>query len=369
MLSQSMRVAIVVKEFPPDSIGGLQTQTKRMASAIEESDSETEVIVFTKRYQDHDDSELPHEIVRIPQLGVSPFISDLTFLALCFVALIWQSRKIDCMQCMTIYPIGFLGLMVNRVTSVPYFAWIRGNDFYQMRHVWWKRWMIRRVLSDTRVLVQSEEIEDDVRQFFPDLEPDIGVLGNGVTVPKGTTHADSNVVLFIGRLAPKKGVQYLIEAMAGVSFDAELQIVGDGRKREELEYLASKHDIDATFIGQVDPAEIGRFYRQASIFVLPSTEGEGMPNAVLEAMSHGVAVITTRSGGLPSIITDGQNGCLVPMRDSKAIAERIDFLLSNSNFRHNIGTNGKEYVINNHSWDALVSRLNNIYREVIQVNI
>ena len=359
-----MRVAIVVKEFPPDSVGGLQTQTKRMASAVEESDTETEVTVFTKRYGQHDDADLPYDVVRVPQLGVSPFVSDLTFLLFCFLALMRYSRRIDLMQCMTIYPIGFLGLMVNRVTGVPYFAWIRGNDFYQMRHVRWKRWMIRRVLEDTRVLVQSEEIEEDVREFFPDLDPDIGVLGNGVTVPEVRSPLDSNRVLFVGRLAPKKGVQHLIEAIADVSSDAELWIVGDGRKREELERLASEHNIDATFIGQVNPSEIGQFYYQSSIFVLPSTEGEGMPNAVLEAMSYGVPVITTRSGGLPTLITEGQNGYLVPMRDPKAIAERVDDLLNDSSLRHKIGTNGREYVTENHSWNALVSCLNNVYRKV-----
>lgn len=224
--------------------------------------------------------------------------------------------------------------------------------------------MIRRVLEDTRVLVQSEEIEEDVREFFPDLDPDIGVLGNGVTVPEVRSPLDSNRVLFVGRLAPKKGVQHLIEAIADVSSDAELWIVGDGRKREELERLASEHNIDATFIGQVNPSEIGQFYYQSSIFVLPSTEGEGMPNAVLEAMSYGVPVITTRSGGLPTLITEGQNGYLVPMRDPKAIAERVDDLLNDSSLRHKIGTNGREYVTENHSWNALVSCLNNVYRKV-----
>ncbi len=360
-----MRVAIIVKEFPPDSIGGLQTQTKRMASAVAESDTETDVVVFTKRYRDHDDSELPYDVVRVPHLNVSPFISDLTFLTLCFFALIWHSRKIDCMQCMTIYPIGFLGLMVKRVTGVTYFAWIRGNDFYQMRHVWWKRWMIRQVLSDTRVLVQSKEIEVDVREFFPQLDFDIDVLGNGVTVPKKKTTFDSNRVVFVGRLAPKKGVKYLIEAMDSVTNDVVLWIIGDGQEREELECLVSKHNIKATFIGQVTPTKIDQYYRKADIFVLPSIEGEGMPNAVLEAMSHGVPVITTRSGGLPTIIENGQNGYLVPMRDPEAIAVRVDDLLNDSSLRHSMGMNGRKYVIDNHSWDTLVYRLNNVYQKCV----
>lgn len=223
--------------------------------------------------------------------------------------------------------------------------------------------MIRKVLLDTRVLVQSEEIKNDVREFFPELDPDIGVLGNGVTLPEEKSALNSSIVLFIGRLARKKGVQYLIEAMAGISSDTELWIVGDGHKREELERLASERNIDATFFGQVDPTEIDRFYRQAGIFVLPSIEGEGMPNAVLEALSHGIPVITTRSGGLPTVITDGNNGYLVPMRDPEAITELVTKLLQDSKLRQNIGVNGREYVINNHSWDTIVSRLNNVYWE------
>ena len=356
-----MRVAIVVKEFPPDSIGGLQTQTKRIASAISESDTETDVVVFTKRYRAHDDSDLPFEVVRIPQLGISPFISDLTFLALAFVTLIFRSRKFDCMQCMTIYPIGFLGLMVNRVTSVPYFAWIRGNDFYQMRHVWWKRWMIRRVLSDTRVLVQSEEIEHDVLEFFPDLDPGIGVLGNGVTVADEKSPLESDVVLFVGRLAPKKGVQYLIEAMATVESDAELWIVGDGENRSALETRANDLGIDVTFHGTVDPDEVSGFYQQASVLVLPSLEGEGMPNAVLEAMAYGLPVVTTRSGGLASVIDDGTSGFLVPMEDADALGERIEQLLTEPETRNRIGTNAREYVVANHSWDSLVRNLTQRY--------
>lgn len=363
-----MRVAIVVKEFPPDSIGGLQTQTKRMASALAESDAEAEIVVFTKRYRKHDDSELPFEVVRVPQLGVSPFISDLTFLTLCFFVLIWRSRNFDCMQCMTIYPIGFLGLMVNRITRIPYFAWIRGNDFYQMRHVWWKRWMIQRVLQDTRVLVQSDEIEADVREFFPHININVGVLGNGITIPEETANLDSNTVLFVGRLAPKKGLEFLIKAISEVSCDAELWIIGEGEERPKLEALAANLEVNVSFYGEVDPEKVNKFYREAGLFVLPSTEGEGMPNAVLEAMSYGVPVITTRSGGLPTIITDGQNGYLVPMRNQEAITKRIEDLFDDSRLRNRIGTNGREYVIDKHSWDTFVSSLYDIYKECEQLN-
>ena len=352
-----MRVAIVVKEFPPDSIGGLQTQTKRMATALAESNEAPEVLLFTKRYGRHDDSALPFEVKRIPQLGVSPFISDLTFIMGCFFALLWHSRRIDYLQCMTIYPIGFLGLMVNRVTGIPYFAWIRGNDFYQMREVRWKRWMISQVLFDTRVLVQSPEIEDDVREYFPDIEPDIGVLGNGVDVPDDPTIPRENVVLFVGRLAPKKGVEYLIQAMTNVSQHAQLCIVGDGHERSNLESLAASLDVSVDFVGEVPPAEVREYYLRAGLLVLPSVEGEGMPNVVLEAMALGIPVVTTRSGGLPSVIDDEQTGFLVPMGDAESLAETIDRLLDDTELREQVGKNARSSIESERSWDAIVTNL------------
>ncbi len=358
-----MHVAIVVKEFPPDSIGGLQTQTKRMAAAV--ADAGTEVTVVTKRYGSHDDSELPYNVVRVPHVGWSPFISDLTFLALCFLTLLRYSRRFDCLQCMTIYPIGFLGLLVNRVAGIPYFAWIRGNDFYQMRDVNWKRWMIERVLTDTRVLVQSPEIEADVRSFFPHLEPNIGVLGNGVSVPAQPAALTGKTVLFVGRLAPKKGVKYLIEAIGTVSSEAELLVVGDGDQQKSLERLATEHGVPTTFEGEVAPDAVDTYYQSGTVFVLPSTEGEGMPNAVLEAMAHGLPVITTDSGGLESVIEDGKTGYLVPMRDAETLASRIETLLREPDRRSQIGDQARQYVQDERSWEALVEALEMEYASAL----
>lgn len=357
-----MRIGIVVKEFPPDSIGGLQTQTKRMAAALAET--EDEVVVFTKRYGHHDDEELPFEVVRIPQLGVSPFVSDLTFIAFSFFALIWYSRKLDLLQCMTVYPIGFLGLMVNRVTKIPYFAWVRGNDFYEMRHVNWKRWMIRRVFGDTRILVQSQEIEDDIRSYFSDTHIDVGIVGNAVDIPEEATSPDGSTLLFIGRLAPKKGLQYLIDAVDMIGSDVDLVIVGDGDRREDLIHQAKEREVDVTFVGEVPPEEVEAYYRRATIFVLPSTVGEGMPNVVLEAMAYGLPVVATPSGGVASVIEDERTGFIVPMRDPQALADRLEHLLDHPDVHRQIGENAREYVISQHSWHSLTSELRSEYENL-----
>jgi glycosyltransferase involved in cell wall biosynthesis len=266
---------------------------------------------------------------------------------------------------MMIHPVGFLGLLVNGLTNIPYFAWIRGDDFYAAKNIRWKRWVIRRVLSDAFVLVQSPEVEADVRAEFPDLDPTIGVLGNGVALPsERRSDPETNKVLFVGRFVPKKGLRYLFEAMERLDAGYELVLVGDGPQLEQFKRQATDLDMDIRFEGAVPPTEVDSYYRDATVFVLPSIEGEGMPNVVLEAMSWGVPVVTTDSGGLPSIVDDGRTGYLVSMRDTEALAGRIEELLNDPEKREFMGQNARQFVIENHSWETICSELETYYREL-----
>jgi len=362
-----MNIAIVLKTFPPDIIGGMETQTKRMATQIHNAGHE--VTVFTKKFKDSTDSDVPYEVVRVRNWKLTPFISDLTFLVFALIELVRRSREFDLLQCMMLYPVGFLGYVVHELTDLPYFAWIRGGDYYLMNDVRWKRWMMRRVLSDTLVLAQSTEIKTDVVADFCDLDTDIEVLGNGVEVP-GEPRPDPEVkrVLYVGRFAPKKGLTYLFDAIEQIDVDCELVLVGDGDQREALERRARELDITVRFEGFVLPSNVDTYYQEASVFVLPSTEGEGMPNVVLEAMSWGVPVVTTDSGGLPSMVVDGSTGYLVPMRDPVALGDSIEQLLQNPSQRTEIGYTAHQHVSQNHSWESNVTDLERIYNQVIRSN-
>ena len=220
--------------------------------------------------------------------------------------------------------------------------------------------MIKRVLEDTRVLVQAPGIETDVRTDFPNIDHNLAVLGNGVEVPETT--ADGTGVLFVGRLAPMKGVSVLIRAMA--KLDASLTIVGDGSERDRLESLATEVGTDATFVGRVPPEDVDDYYRAADVFCLPSTGDEGLPNAVLEAMSWGLPCVTTDSGGLPSLVGEGDRGFVVPKNEPAILRERLAELLDNSQRRATIGDNAREYVVTNHSWKAIVDALEDHYTAV-----
>jgi glycosyltransferase involved in cell wall biosynthesis len=358
-----MQVAIALKTFPPDAVGGMETQTKQMATKLQNAGHD--ITVFTKQFGDHDDSDLPYDVVRVRNLQFSSFLSDLTFLVFALIEIVRRRNEFDLLQCMMIYPLGFLGYVVNKLTGLPYFAWIRGGDYYLMNNVGWKRWMMRQVLTDTLVLAQSDEIRQDVTDDFRTVDCDIKVLGNAVSIPDST--ADGDGVLYLGRLASKKGLKYLVTAMADI--EATLTIVGDGPERDKLEALATEIGVDTTFVGEVPPDAVDRYYESAAVFVLPSTEGEGMPNAVLEAMSWGLPVVATDSGGLPTVINDGTTGYIVPMRDPDALQAKIIELLDNPRKRQQIGNSARKEVIVNYSWDSIVDNLNTIYKNVVRSSV
>lgn len=360
-----MKIGIVLKTFPPDVIGGMETQTKQMATKLDHSGHD--VTVFTKQFGDHGvDENVPYEMVRVRNWQRYPLLSDLTFLIFALTQIVRRSTEFDVLQCMMLYPVGFLGYVVNKLTGLPYFAWVRGGDYYLMNDVFWKRWMMRRVLADTLVLVQSTEIKTDIETDFADIETDIQVLGNGVDFPvESRPDPAVNRVLYVGRFAEKKGLIHLFDAIEQVTVDCELVLVGDGDQRDTLERRAKEVETDVQFEGFVLPSNVEKYYRKASVFVLPSTEGEGMPNVVLEAMSWGVPVVTTESGGLSSMITDGSTGYLVPMRDPAALRRKIETLLSNPSKRKEIGNAARQYVYENHSWEQNVDNLEQIYSDVI----
>lgn len=350
-------IAILVKEFPPDVIGGTETQTKRVARELDAAGHE--ITVYTKAYAtDRDDDSLPYEVVRVPNWHINPFVSTLTFVLTSTFLLLRDARDYDILQCMMIYPNGFVGCVVNAMRGLPYFAWIRGGDYYFMKDTPGKRWMIKRVLADTLVLVQTEQIAHDVRREFP--ESNLSVLGNGVDIPEET--ASGEEIVFVGRLKEQKGLHVLLHAIA--DSNETLTIVGDGPERSRLEALADQLEIDVQFVGEVSPEEVTEYLLRGKVFVLPSIRGEGLPNAVLEAMAVGLPVIVTDTGGVADAVNDGHTGFVVEPGDEQAIQEKLQFLRENNQQRVEMGTEARQWVIDTYGWTSIISKLDDIYNNV-----
>ncbi|MDJ0708318.1 MAG: glycosyltransferase family 4 protein [Leptolyngbyaceae cyanobacterium MO_188.B28] len=129
-------------------------------------------------------------------------------------------------------------------------------------------------------------------------------------------------VLFVGRVGPRKGVHYLLQAWRHLRLpNAELLLVGMSEFPEG--WLARFVD-DFRYVSSAPHASLNEYYSAATVFVFPSlVEGFGL--VLLEAMACGVAVITTPNTAGPDIITDGVEGFIIPIRDVDALKEKVEW--------------------------------------------
>lgn len=164
------------------------------------------------------------------------------------------------------------------------------------------------------------------------------------------------VVVCVARLNRRhayKGVDTLIRAWPSVVRnhpDAQLLIVGDGDDRPRLERMTRRLHVDDTaqFLGRVSDDELGKAYRQASVFALPGRarlgarpEGEGFGLVFLEAASAGLPTVAGRGGGAEEAVVDGVTGLLVDPSSPTDVARAISSLLSDPARAREMGEAGR----------------------------
>lgn len=180
--------------------------------------------------------------------------------------------------------------------------------------------------------------------------------------------ADAFVVGGVGRLSPEKGFHHLLDAASLAARDGvrlQLLLAGDGAQRAALQQQAADLGLAATvrFLGTcTDPAPV---YAAADVFALPSQE-EGLPNALLEAMAAGRAVVATAVGGVPSLIEDQRNGLLVAPRAPAALAAAIGRLAADAALREKLGQAARRFVVQHCSLAAMVAAHARLYRELLE---
>lgn len=185
------------------------------------------------------------------------------------------------------------------------------------------------------------------------------------TIDKKYDLAGKKVVLFTGRLTPQKGVDVLIRAAKTIH--GEVLILGDGPERERLEGLIKDLGVtNCRILGYMKPGEqlgFRAFYSRADVYVAPSTWKEPLGLVILEAMAAKTPVVSTRAGGVVSLIKDGYNGFLVHARNGTELASRVNELLDNDELRAKMGERAYELVAKKYTWDSLASQFEAIYQK------
>lgn len=162
------------------------------------------------------------------------------------------------------------------------------------------------------------------------------------------TSGSRKIIGIVGRLAEQKGHAVLLEAMKEVVrkvHDAVLLVIGDGPERNSLEQTAESSGLKerVKWLGVKPQEEVFRLYGSMDVFAMPSLyEGFGLTAA--EAMAAELPVVGTAIEGLSEVVEDGVTGYLVPLGDSKAIAQKLIALLNDAGLRRRMGQAGYERV-------------------------
>ena len=218
-----------------------------------------------------------------------------------------------------------------------------------------------------KVIALSEDWKGFLVKYICE-EDKIQVIYNAVRIPDPYEKDYSNKkMLFLGRLGQRKGTYDLIEVLPAIfqKFpDAHMYFGGDG-EREQAEALCRKKGIadHVTFLGWVRDAEKEKYLKECSVYVLP-TYHEGMPMSILEAMAYGMAVVSTYVGGIPHLITDGENGLLCEAGDVDLLRKKIKEFLDNEEVCERIGRSALQTIEKNFDMRLNIKKILEMYEKL-----
>lgn len=288
---------------------------------------------------------------------------------------IWRAvrrTKPDVMHVHWLIPQGLAAVLA--APRVPKLVTTLGGDLYGLRDPISRR-IIRRVLGNARA---ATAMNADMRDQLVELGSDPAhthVLPMGADVsairPLAAEAVRSdNRVLFVGRLVEKKGLIHLIEAVRGIDDSkVELRVVGDGPLRTELEAAAS--GLNVTFLGALGRQQLAAEYGSAAVAAFPSVlaasgDQDGLPVALLEAMSTGAPVVVSDLPGLAEAVVDGVSGRVVQPGSASELAASIRELLANADLRERLGS-GASHRADEYSVESIGRRYVALLDEIVHI--
>jgi phosphatidylinositol alpha-1,6-mannosyltransferase len=372
-----MRLLLVTKDFPPH-VGGIQTWSAELGQRFASRCDDFALIAPRVSGQAEVDRALPFEVIRVPCTpGTFAGVVSLGLGALC------RSGRFDTL------------LGAQWQSSVPGVLWrkrggpgrvfaaVHGREIL-IRH--YRSWPLAPALyagARERVLDQLDGVFP-VSSYARDLVAHIGARTNHALVVTNGCNAERfqpgpvpelarelglrgrRVLLSVGRLIPRKGVDTVLHALSalGVRYpDLRYVIAGDGPERGRLELLAERLRIShkVRFLGEVEPLQLPYVYHLCDIFVHAARQDqadvEGFGLVLLEASASGKPVVATCSGGVADAVLHGQTGLLSQPEDSSALARNIMRLLEDGGLAQRLGAAGRSHVLARATWDSVAERL------------
>lgn len=245
-----------------------------------------------------------------------------------------------------------------------------GHNWYALA-----RWFFQPVWRKVEVAIAVSEVARQVMEpYFPGR---YRVIPNGVDLtrfsPEGPVHpiyknVSGPTVLFVGRLEPRKGPHFLLQAFERLALripEVHLILGGDGPLKESLKRgLPRFLQPRVHWVGYVPFEDLPSLYRGATVFTSPAVGGETFGLVLLEAMACGLPVVAADNPGYRQVIQEGINGVLVDVQDPMGYARALEKVLQESTLRRALIHRGL-VTAQKYSWDRVSEEVEDVYREVV----
>jgi glycosyltransferase involved in cell wall biosynthesis len=262
-------------------------------------------------------------------------------------------------------------VVASRLTDIPYSLAVHAGEDIYVHPV-----LLPEKFAGAKFVISCTQYNlDYLKQLgIPGLESKAMCIYHGLDIerypPASKRHAPP-LLLAVGRLVEKKGLEYLIRAcrlLVNQKRDFVCHIVGPGPERRNLEALVAQLGLQdtVTLYGGLPHEKVIEQYDQAAIFVLPCVQAsdgslDGIPNVLPEAMAMKLPVVTTPVSAIPELVQDQVSGLLVPPRDEKALAAALARLLYDPLLCTQLGERGRQTVIEKFDIEQNVRAVYNVF--------
>ena len=279
------------------------------------------------------------------------------------------------------------GTTARLIDFHPYLLSVWGSDVYDVpnQSKFHRYWIKTNLQSADRIASTSHCMATQTHTLADNLG-DIAITPFGVDVERFeyrqsvAVNKDALVIGTIKRLAPKYGIDTLIESFAlllshyrkkspEIAEKLELHIVGEGPQRDDLELLAKRLDVDqqTRFFGRVLHSEVPKKLAEFDIYAaLSRLDSESFGVAIIEAGAAGKPVVVSDAGGLPEVVVAEKTGIVVPRAQPQQAAKALQRLIEDPSLRSSMGQEGYKHVKSQYSWSLSVLTMQKLLEDVVQ---
>ena len=376
------RIVMVLPTYLPESFGGAAQQTRRLAQALAGRGAAVTLLApRLARGTPAQEREGPVEVTRFhlraaPNLGGRHLGAFLCWCG-CICAWLWRNRRsYDVIYVvhgrLHAFPAAIAGKWLSKPVLVK--PGRGGEAHFDLSVVHRKRllgpFFARGIARNTTAWVaNTREIAADLSRWGVPQER-VHTIPNGIDIPgDGRRQRSNGLVRFLsmGRLDSEKRVDQTIRAFAALSADtpARLTILGDGPCRQELEALSQRLGQEKRIVFAGAVADVTPYLREADVY-LSTSMSEGMSNALLEAMSHGVMPVVSRVSGADDVVDEGVSGLLFPPGDETALATRLAEALSMTSERRRATGEAAQAAVRDLSLERVGELHLDLYQRLIE---